>query len=261
MTPHDALLLVSFGGPEGPEDVLPVPGERHAWPGDPARAAAGGRRPLRPLRRREPDQRPEPSAPSCRGGGPRGPRGRPARLLGEPQLGALARRGGRRDGRRRHQARAVLRHVGVLVVLGLPAVPREPRGRRGPRGRRRTAPGEAPHVLRPPGVRRALRRLDRHRPRGAPRGRPPRGAAGLHDALDPGGGRRHQWAGWWRLRGAAPRRRPAGRRGRRQPHGRRGPALGPRLPVEVRAPDATLARAGRRRPPGGPGGRTGRAAP
>ena len=40
--PYDALLLVSFGGPEKPDDVLPVPGERH--PRAAASRASGSRR-------------------------------------------------------------------------------------------------------------------------------------------------------------------------------------------------------------------------
>ena len=56
----DALLVVSFGGPEGMDDVMPflenvtrgrnVPRERLEEVGAPLRA----------LRRRQPDQRPEP---------------------------------------------------------------------------------------------------------------------------------------------------------------------------------------------------------
>ena len=43
VTPYDAVLLVSFGGPERPDDVLPFLRERHPRPRHPARAAGRGR--------------------------------------------------------------------------------------------------------------------------------------------------------------------------------------------------------------------------
>ena len=59
-SPYDALLLLSFGGPEGPDDVLPFLENVTRGPRHPARAAEGGRAALLPLRRRQPDQRAEP---------------------------------------------------------------------------------------------------------------------------------------------------------------------------------------------------------
>ena len=58
--PYDALLLVSFGGPEKPDDVVPVPAQRDGRAGHPRRAARGGRPALLRVRRPQPDQRPEP---------------------------------------------------------------------------------------------------------------------------------------------------------------------------------------------------------
>ena len=121
---REALLVLSFGGPEGHDDVHAVPGERHPRPRHPARAAGGGRRALPPLRRRQPDQRAEQGADRRGRDGPRRGRHRPARLLGQPQLGALRRGHLAADGRRRHRARLRLRDVGLRVVLRLPAVPR-----------------------------------------------------------------------------------------------------------------------------------------
>ena len=60
-------------------------------------------------------------------------RHRPARLLGQPQLGALRRGHLAAAGRRRHRARLRLRDVGLRLVLRVPAVPRGHRP--GPRRR------------------------------------------------------------------------------------------------------------------------------
>ncbi len=60
VSPYDALLLLSFGGPEKPDGRRAVPRERHARARHPARAARGGGGALLPLRRAQPDQRPEP---------------------------------------------------------------------------------------------------------------------------------------------------------------------------------------------------------
>ena len=57
MGTYDALLVVSFGGPEGPDDVMPFLENVTRGRGVPPRATAGGRRALPALRRRQPDQR------------------------------------------------------------------------------------------------------------------------------------------------------------------------------------------------------------
>ena len=101
-----------------------VPRERHARPQRPARAPARRRAPLRALRRRQPDQRPEPRA--DRGARARAARARhrPAGLLRQPQLASVPHRHDAADARRRRRPRARGLHVGVQLVLGLPPVPR-----------------------------------------------------------------------------------------------------------------------------------------
>ena len=134
-TPYDALLLVSFGGPGEARRRGAVPAQRHAGQGHPRRAARGGRRALLRVRRPQPDQRPEPRAGRGDRGRPRGQRRRPARLLGQPQLGPLPARRARADEGRRHHPGRRAADQRLLVLQRLPAVPREPRRRRrrGPR--------------------------------------------------------------------------------------------------------------------------------
>ena len=169
--PYDALLLLSFGGPEKPEDVVPFLENVTARPGHPARAAGGGRPALLPLRRPQPDQRPEPraarrdaratwpaAASTCRSTG--------ATATGTPTCATRCEQMAA-DGITRA---AVLRHQRVLVVLRVPPVPREPRRRRrGGRGRAAARPAAA--VLQPPRLRGAGRRRHPGRARRAARGR------------------------------------------------------------------------------------------
>ena len=130
-------------------------------------------------------------------------RDRAADLLRQPQLASVPRRHAAGDGRRRRRARARLLHLRLLVVLGVPPVPRGPRSTRSRRWARR-----APEVLKTrvffnhPGwieanadhVRDALAQLPARRD-AAPR---------VHGALDP--------ASRWRGR-AATRISCASRRG------------------------------------------------
>ena len=138
-SPYDALLLVSFGGPEGPDDVLPflenvtrgrdIPRERLLEVGE-HYLAFGGVSPINAQNRALVAALKADFA--ARGL-------RPAGLLGQPQLGALPGRHDGRDGRRRCAPSARPAHLGLLVVLRLPAVPREPgrcRRRRWGSGRR-----------------------------------------------------------------------------------------------------------------------------
>ena len=84
-------------------------------------------------------------------------RDRPAGLLRQPQLASVHRRCDGRDARRRRPECARVPHLGVQLVLGLPAVPREPL-RRAAGDRARCAGGvAAAHALQPPGVRRGER--------------------------------------------------------------------------------------------------------
>ena len=68
MPAYDAFLLLSFGGPEGPDDVLPFLENVTRGRGVPAGAAGRGGRALPRLRRREPDQRPVQATCSRRSG-------------------------------------------------------------------------------------------------------------------------------------------------------------------------------------------------
>ena len=102
------------------------------------------RRALPPLRRRQPDQRAEPGADRRRRADSRG-RHRPARLLGQPQLGALRRgRLARRWPTDGIEHVYVLPDLGLRLVLRLPAVPR---GHRPGPGRAGADP--APRPVRP----------------------------------------------------------------------------------------------------------------
>ncbi|CAA9373153.1 MAG: Coproporphyrin ferrochelatase, partial [uncultured Nocardioides sp.] len=236
-----------------------VPGERHPGPGDPAGAPRGGGRALLPAGRPQSHQRPE-QGPA--GGAPRRPRGgghRHPRLLGQPQLGPLPHRRPARDGRGRGDPGGGLRHVGVLVVLLLPAVPREPRRRRGG-GRGCAAARPAAPVLQPPGVRRAGGRCHPRRAGGAARGDPRPRAPGLRHPLGAGAdGRDQRTAGVLGpapapgVRHPAPQRRGGGHRSRAPGHRPRPPPR-PRLLLPLGRPADPLARARRQRPPRGPGG-------
>ena len=201
--PYDALLLVSFGGPEKPDDVVPFLRNVTAGRGHPRLASRGGRRALLRVRRPQPDQRPEPRPGRRDQGRPVGQRHRPAGLLGQPQLGPLPARGDRADEGRRGDPRRCPPDQRVLVLQRLPPVPREPRRRRG-RGARGAADRPAAALLQPPGLRRVDGRRDPRRPGGAARGRPPRRPPRLRHALDPDRDERQQRSARRRLRRPAP---------------------------------------------------------
>ncbi len=134
--PYDALLVVSFGGPEGMDDVMPflsnvlrgrnVPESRirevaHHY------ELFGGVSPINGQNRRliaALEQLLESERPA------------PARLLGQSQLAPAAGRHAPADARRRGQQRARLHHLGLQFLLGLPPVPRRHRARARGRGRR-----------------------------------------------------------------------------------------------------------------------------
>ena len=145
---------------------------------------------------------------------------------------SLPRRRAPRDARRRDHPGRLLRDVGVLLLLRVPAVPREPRrGRR--RGRGRPAPGQAAALLQPPRLRGVLRRRHAHGARGPARPRPRRRAPGLRDALGARRDERAQRSLGRGVRRTAPQRR---RRDHRPgPAGDRAPApAAPRLLLAVR---------------------------
>ena len=183
---REALLVLSFGGPEGHDDVMPFLRERHPRPRHPARAARGRRRALPPLRRRQPDQRPEQGADRRARDRARRGRHRPAGLLGQPQLGALRRGHLAADGRRRRRAR--LRASRPRPTRRSPAAGSTTRTSPGPGSRAvgRADRGEAAALLRRPGLRAGQRRRARRRDRRrCPTERPRHRPAGRHRAQHP----------------------------------------------------------------------------
>ena len=241
MADYDAFLLVSFGGPEGPDDVMPflqnvtrgrgIPPERLEAVAEHYYAVGG----VSPINQQCRDLIAAIGKDFAAAGvdlpiywGNRN---------WDPYL--TDDRG--RDGRRRGAARAGLRHLGLRVLLQLPAVPG--RHRAGPgRGRPgRPADRQDPALLQPPRLHRAVR--GRH-PAGhrdaagrGPRGRPAR----VHRAQRAGGHGRGQRAAARRpLPGAAGR----GGRAHRGPGQRRAPAAG------TPGGWSTRAAAGRPRSPG-----------
>ena len=174
-TPYDALLLLSFGGPEGPDDVLPflenvvrgrgVPRERLLAVAE-HYTHFGGVSPINDQNRallaaiRE-----VVDLPVYWGN-------RNWHPLVEDTVATM------RDGGVRRAL--VFVTSAVHVVLGLPAVPGRPGPGPGGRRRRGSGAGQAAALLQPPRVRGAGRGRGAGRA-GGPAGRP----AGVHRALDP----------------------------------------------------------------------------
>ena len=155
---YDAVLLVSFGGPEGPDDVDAVPAQRRSGRGVPDERLRRGGGALPAFRRRVADQRAVPGAagavaPELDAAGIDLPLYWGNRNW-HPYLADTA----GRDARRRRPAGARLRDQPVWVVLVVPAVPR--RHRAGPGGGRARRAGhrQDPPLPRPPRLRRAVRR-------------------------------------------------------------------------------------------------------
>lgn len=239
----------------------PVPGERDPGARHPQGTPQGSRTALLPLRRRQPDQRPEPRPAGRPAQGLRRARPGPAGLLGQPQLGAVSDGHPARDGRRRPAPHPGPRHQRLRLVLGLPPVPREPRGRARRPGVRRAGAAEdrqAPALLQPPRLRRAHGRRSRPLPRRAARGGQGRRAHRVLHPLDPHLRRRRLRAGRGArrrrgVRAPAPGRGAADRRRRPRAHRRR-PPLAARLPVALGRPAHPVAGARHLRPPGGAAG-------
>ena len=205
--------------PRGARRRDAVPGERHPRPRHPAGAAGGGRRALPPLRRRQPDQRPEPGAGRGAGG-----------ELADAGLDLPVYWGNRNwapyvEDTWRQMAEDgiehayVLRHVGLRLVLRLPAVPRGHRPRPGRAGVRPDRAGradrrEAAALLRRARLRAGQRRGARRRARVAARRPAGRRPAGRDRAQHPRRDGRRRRAGRRRLPGRAAAGRPPGRRRR-----------------------------------------------
>ena len=142
VTPYDALLLVSFGGPEEPEDVVPflenvtrgrgIPRERLEEVGE-HYYLFGGRSPINDQNRALLAALREDLA---------GAGHRPPVYWGNRNWDPYLTDTRPADGRRRRHPGGLLRDQRLLVVLRLPAVPREPRRRRRRgRGRARGSTG------------------------------------------------------------------------------------------------------------------------
>jgi hypothetical protein len=193
------------------------------------------------------DQRPEPRT---AGGHPRGPqrrRARPARLLGQPQLGPVPRRCRHADARRRGHARGVLPDLRLLVVLVCRSTARtsRPRRRRSPTLRCSTDSG--PTSTTPASSSRSS--TPRSPPGRATRRGPQRRAPGVRHPLDPGRHERAQRPVGSRVPRPAPVRRHRRGRAGAQEVARKHPSRW--CSARVRAADSAVARARRQRPPRG----------
>ncbi len=211
MANYDAVLIVSFGGPEGPDDVVPFLENVTRGRGIPRERLVEVGAHYLPFRRSQPDQRTVPGADRCAACRARWLRGRPSDLLGQSQLATDAHRHGPPDARRRHPARPCVCHFGVELVLGVSPVPRRHRARPRRGRRRRAANRQDPPVLRPPRLRRPAGRQRAHC---TPRDRwpPRRRARGVQRAQHPDVDGRHIGLRGAATRGMSPRRRS--RRGR-----------------------------------------------
>ena len=131
--PFDAVLVISFGGPQGLADIRPFLANVLARSPYPAGADRGGRRPLRAFRRRvtthrnhdEPGRRAARPACRCRPGR--------ARLRRHAQLASATAGHAEADGRRRREARHRIHLRGAALVLQLHAVQAERRSTRAPK--------------------------------------------------------------------------------------------------------------------------------
>ena len=189
MPSYDAFLLVSFGGPEGPDDVMPflenvtrgrgVPPERLASVAEHYYAFGG----VSPINQQCRDLLAAVRADFAASG-----LSLPA-VLGEPELDAVPDRHGARHGRGRRAAGRRVRHLRLQLLLELPAVPG--RHRAGPRRRRprRSADRQDQALLQPPGLHRAVRR---QRARGAGHA-PRRGARATPTWCSPPTASRARW--------------------------------------------------------------------
>ena len=134
---YDAVLVVSFGGPEGPDDVLPflenvlrgknVPRERMLAVAEHYEHFGG----------RSPTQRPESGTDRGARGGTGRQRSAAAGLLGQSQLASAAARHAGRNGPRRHSPGAGPFHHRLQLLFQLPAISGKHRRRPSSRSARR----------------------------------------------------------------------------------------------------------------------------
>ena len=258
--PYDALLLLSFGGPEGPDDVVPflenvtrgrgIPRERLAEVGE-HYFLFGGVSPINAQNR---------ALLAALARGLRRRRPRPAGLLGQPQLGAVPGRHAARDGRRRAPPRAwswppaPTPRTPAAGSTGRTWPPRWPCC--APRAAERRGLDKLRHYFNHPGfvepmidatLGRARPRCPRPARRRAARPSPPTRSRRLGRHVGPGARPRHRR----RLRRPAPGHRPAGRRrGRARPPASTAPGSWS-TSSRSGAPQHPVAGAGHLRPPGG----------
>ena len=93
---YDAVLLAGFGGPEGPDDVMPFLRNVTRGRGIPEERLVEVSHHYQALGGVSPDQRAEPRAAGGAGARAAAPRDRRAGAVGQPQLGAVSRRRGAR---------------------------------------------------------------------------------------------------------------------------------------------------------------------
>ena len=244
--PYDALLLVSFGGPEGMADVMPfldqvlrgrnVPPERQR---EVARhyERFGGVSPINAQNRALLEAlRAELAS----------PRPAPPPLLGQPELASVPGGHPPRDGGGRRATSARPRHVRVQLVLGVPPVPGGHRSRPGGGGADGAGRRQASRLPRPPGFVEA----NADRVRAALATLPPARRAAARIAFTAHSIPAAMASGCDYV-APAPRDVRPGR------GGRAARALGARLPEPERSAASAMARAGHPRPPRDPEGRGG----
>ncbi len=137
--PFDAVLVVAFGGPQGPADIRPFLGNVLRGRRISTRTARRGRRALRAFRRRVASHRHHDETGSRPRRAPVAARLRPSRLCRDAELAPVPRRHHEGNGGRRRTPRHRPGARGASFLFKLRAVPAERRGRARRRRRCRTA--------------------------------------------------------------------------------------------------------------------------
>ena len=130
--PFDAVLVVAFGGPQGPRRHSPFSCQCAARPAHIGRTARGSRWPLRTLRRRLSAHGHHDEAGARPRVAPVGTRFRTARVCRDAQLASVPDRHAPLDGRRRCPPRDWTGARGTSLVFELHAVPAERSSMRAP---------------------------------------------------------------------------------------------------------------------------------